>query len=64
MIVTDCSSSKLGCTFVSNTNFSTDKTQEKYYFRNQTNSLGPPTSCHPVFPKNSQKSIFAVVCLV
>ena len=39
-------------TFLSNTNISIYKTQEKYYFSNPK-SLGPRTSCHPTLLQSS-----------
>ena len=42
----------MGYTFLSNINFSIDKTQEKLYFSN-LNSQEPPPHCYPTFKQNS-----------
>ena len=50
----------MGYTFLSNINFSIDKTQEKYYF-SDLNSLGPPAPSIPHSNKVAQQSVFSVV---
>ena len=58
--VTDCSRSTLGYTFLSNTNFSIDKTQEKHYFSNP-NSQGPLPTSHPTLEQSSLAIGFSLV---